>query len=557
MLWVSRVGTTVFVRLCVLCHHYSAQCQLCCERSGGVAAAQEIVGLDKRNRQVTANWRRLAYKPVVHLDEVGLTSDMYMPLNTTLTSLNALRLLAVCAMHRTCTALHQLDDACAVSESARALPLLAFAVSYLPLHLTIEPMSLARWQLMANLAGSLQAQKDFANACYWLFDYVKHADVASIATAVLRQVFGFGDKDIDDIRRLHNVDVHVTALLYCADLLTLARCLIYCELLCKQITSCMIDCYDAAVLMLCTCTAIHNAAVVVILPLHNGAAVSVSIHGLRHYMAWKLRRATGLTIRRTANGLYWFATPRLTQERATTSSKSSSQQHDRQAIVYLSLLLLPAVLGFSLRSLVMERQALLLRYLAMQPLRLYTGWYSWAIRSLTACVYALGFVLMTPQLYINYKLKSVAHLPWRFLCYRFTNTFIDDLFAFVIKMPTMHRISCFRDDIVFIAYLYQRWIYPTDLNRAMAVEDGGCDETADNVTADAVTDTVAGSGSGTTAAAAAAAAEQCAAATTALHKDAAAVHRSSVVTNGSSGSNSSVSHSAAELRHRSSKKPQQ
>jgi hypothetical protein len=49
------------------------------------ACTQEIVGLDKRNRQVTANWRRLAYKPVVHLDEVGLTSDMYMPLNTTLT----------------------------------------------------------------------------------------------------------------------------------------------------------------------------------------------------------------------------------------------------------------------------------------------------------------------------------------------------------------------------------------------------------------------------------------------------------------------------------------
>jgi ABC-type molybdate transport system permease subunit len=37
------------------------------------------------------------------------------------------------------------------------------------------------------------------------------------------------------------------------------------------------------------------------------------------------------------------------------TKQSSSQQHDSQAIVYLSLLLLPAVLGFSLRSLVMER----------------------------------------------------------------------------------------------------------------------------------------------------------------------------------------------------------
>jgi hypothetical protein len=31
---------------------------------------------------------------------------------------------------------------------------------------------------------------------------------------------------------------------------------------------------------------------------------------------------------------------------------------------------------------------------------------------------------------------------------RFLNTFIDDLFAFIIRMPTMHRISCFRDDVV-------------------------------------------------------------------------------------------------------------
>ena len=52
---------------------------------------------------------------------------------------------------------------------------------------------------------------------------------------------------------------------------------------------------------------------------------------------------------------------------------------------------------------------------------------------------------MTPQLFINYKLKSVAHLPWRMLTYKALNTFIDDMFAFVIKMPTMYRIGCFRD----------------------------------------------------------------------------------------------------------------
>ena len=52
---------------------------------------------------------------------------------------------------------------------------------------------------------------------------------------------------------------------------------------------------------------------------------------------------------------------------------------------------------------------------------------------------------MTPQLFINYKLKSVAHLPWRMLTYKALNTFIDDIFAFVIKMPTLYRIGCLRD----------------------------------------------------------------------------------------------------------------
>jgi hypothetical protein len=43
--------------------------------------------------------------------------------------------------------------------------------------------------------------------------------------------------------------------------------------------------------------------------------------------------------------------------------------------------------------------------------------------------------------------------------------FIDDLFAFIITMPTAHRVACFRDDVVFIIYLYQRYLYPVDKSR--------------------------------------------------------------------------------------------
>ena len=48
-----------------------------------------------------------------------------------------------------------------------------------------------------------------------------------------------------------------------------------------------------------------------------------------------------------------------------------------------------------------------------------------------------------------------SHLCRRQMTYKFLNTIIDDLFAFVIKMPTLHRLSVFRDDLVFCVYIYQ------------------------------------------------------------------------------------------------------
>ena len=54
---------------------------------------------------------------------------------------------------------------------------------------------------------------------------------------------------------------------------------------------------------------------------------------------------------------------------------------------------------------------------------------------------------------------------------RALNTFIDDLFSFIVRMPTMHRIGCFRDDIVFLIYLYQRHIYPEDKARMFDEDD--------------------------------------------------------------------------------------
>ncbi|XP_076648600.1 lipid scramblase CLPTM1L [Halictus rubicundus] len=143
--------------------------------------------------------------------------------------------------------------------------------------------------------------------------------------------------------------------------------------------------------------------------------------------------------------------------RQSTSSKTvaeiKTREFDAESMRYLSYLLYPLVISGAIYSLL------------YQPHR---SWYSWSINSLVNGVYVFGFLFMLPQLFVNYKLKSVSHLPWRAFMYKAVNTFIDDVFAFIIVTPTAHRIACFRDDAVFLVYLYQRWLYPVDKSRPNA-----------------------------------------------------------------------------------------
>jgi len=166
--------------------------------------------------------------------------------------------------------------------------------------------------------------------------------------------------------------------------------------------------------------------------------------------AWKIQKAVIVGWDRTK----WM--PLTFQDRETYSSRT--KEYDMIAMQYLSYVAYPLIIGYAIYSLVYNT---------------HKSWYSWILSSLTGCVYTFGFIMMCPQLFINYKLKSVAHLPWKTFMYKALNTFIDDLFAFIIKMPTLHRLSCFRDDIIFLIYLYQRWIYPTDYSRVNEFGQGG------------------------------------------------------------------------------------
>lgn len=64
-------------------------------------------------------------------------------------------------------------------------------------------------------------------------------------------------------------------------------------------------------------------------------------------------------------------------------------------------------------------------------------------------------------------------MPGKALTYKFLNTFIDDLFAFTVKMPWLHRLATLRDDVIFFVWVYQSWKYKVDYKRVNEFGQGG------------------------------------------------------------------------------------
>ena len=123
---------------------------------------------------------------------------------------------------------------------------------------------------------------------------------------------------------------------------------------------------------------------------------------------WKLKKAFNVSFSSDTASLFRFKFS--IQAIESYAAHSTTRDYDAIAMNHLLYVVCPLVFGFSAYSLLHIS---------------HKSFYSWALGSLVGFVYAFGFVLMTPQLFINYKLKSVAHLPWKVMVYKAINTFID------------------------------------------------------------------------------------------------------------------------------------
>jgi hypothetical protein len=165
---------------------------------------------------------------------------------------------------------------------------------------------------------------------------------------------------------------------------------------------------------------------------------------------WKVKKALKVDIVPATTGMLPWRLHFNTSE-PLSELEEKTKEYDEEAFKYLTYAAFPLLGCYAIYSVIYEE---------------HKSWYSFVVGTLVGFVYTFGFIKMTPQLFINYKLKSVAHMPFRTMMYKSLNTFIDDLFSFIIKMPMLHRLACLRDDVVFFIYLYQRWIYRTDHSRA-------------------------------------------------------------------------------------------
>ncbi|XP_035648790.1 lipid scramblase CLPTM1L [Oncorhynchus keta] len=257
------------------------------------------------------------------------------------------------------------------------------------------------------------------------------------------QQFGFTEKDADEIKGIFvDTNLYLLALTFFVaafhllfDFLAFKNDISFW----KQKKS-MVGMSSKAVLWRCFSTIVifmylfdEQTSLLVLIPAGIGSLIEV----------WKVKKAFKIQI-------IWKGVRPTFIFGKSDESERRTEEYDTLAMKYLSYLLYPMCIGGAVYALVFLR---------------YKSWYSWIINSLVNGVYAFGFLFMLPQLFVNYKFKSVAHLPWKAFMYKAFNTFIDDIFAFIITMPTSHRLACFRDDVVFLVYLYQRWLYPVDKTR--------------------------------------------------------------------------------------------
>lgn len=109
--------------------------------------------------------------------------------------------------------------------------------------------------------------------------------------------------------------------------------------------------------------------------------------------AWKITKVVDVRIRDAAPGALIPYKITFEDKGALSETEKKTQEYDEIAFQYLFYAAIPLLGAYAVYSLVYDT---------------HKSWYSFVITTLVGSVYAYGFLMMVPSLYINYRLKVIS-----------------------------------------------------------------------------------------------------------------------------------------------------
>jgi len=106
--------------------------------------------------------------------------------------------------------------------------------------------------------------------------------------------------------------------------------------------------------------------------------------------AWKITKMVDVRVRPAEAGSWLPYKVAFEDKHKLSETEQKTQEYDQIAFKYLYMVAVPLLGAYAVYSLVYDS---------------HKSWYSYVITTLVGSVYAYGFLMMVPSLYINYRLK--------------------------------------------------------------------------------------------------------------------------------------------------------
>lgn len=139
--------------------------------------------------------------------------------------------------------------------------------------------------------------------------------------------------------------------------------------------------------------------------------------------AWKITRMVNVRVQHVNSFIPYRVI--FEDKHKLSNLEKETKEYDEEAFKYLYWVAVPLLLAYAVYSVLYDT---------------HKSWYSFIITTLVGSVYAYGFLMMVPSLYINYRLKSVAHMPRKTMIYKLLNTFVT-LLHYIPPLLTITPVS--------------------------------------------------------------------------------------------------------------------